>query len=122
METDEYIMQYKLNPKTGRMNKYWKCKAIGCGKEFQRHSSIVNHLGVHRTDKPYACNICNKRFVQKGNRDRHMKLMACLKCYKIMISNEEFKEQLDLVRDSRKKDESSSHEGIPDLDDRAKAM
>ncbi|CAI2372684.1 unnamed protein product [Moneuplotes crassus] len=52
----------------------YRCKVSTCNKGFSRAQNMVMHLRVHFGVKNYVCNQCGKRFTQKGNKDKHMKL------------------------------------------------
>ncbi|CAI2385478.1 unnamed protein product [Moneuplotes crassus] len=52
----------------------YRCKVSMCNKGFSRAQNMVMHLRVHFGVKDYECNQCGKRFTQKGNKDKHMKL------------------------------------------------
>ncbi|CAI2385426.1 unnamed protein product [Moneuplotes crassus] len=52
----------------------FRCNINGCNKGFHRAQNIVMHLRVHFGIKNFSCDFCAKKFIQKGNRDKHMKL------------------------------------------------
>ena len=49
------------------------CKYNGWNKEFTRTWNILDHARMHKKEKPFQCNVCQKRFTQKGNLKKHMK-------------------------------------------------
>ena len=64
-----------VNFTTGRLNKTFMCNL--CKKQFPKVSAVKAHLSSHLGVHPYACNLCNRTFVQKGNRDRHIQKQSC---------------------------------------------
>ncbi|CAI2365942.1 unnamed protein product [Moneuplotes crassus] len=52
---------------------HYKCKVDGCSKVFERAQNIAMHMRMHFNIKKYKCNYCQRRFIQKGNRDKHLK-------------------------------------------------
>lgn len=38
-----------------------------CSKRFLKRSNLIDHLRLHANVKIYACNYCEKSFVQSGN-------------------------------------------------------
>ena len=43
--------------------KLFSCEHPGCSKVYSSMFSLKRHQGTHRTDKPFVCDICGKRFV-----------------------------------------------------------
>ena len=37
-----------------------------CNKRFSQLSHLVTHKRTHTGDKPYECDVCNKRFLQSS--------------------------------------------------------
>ena len=53
--------------------KDFECTHPGCSDKFSRKSVLVVHMRKHTNDKPYTCDICNKRFTESGNLKIHKK-------------------------------------------------
>jgi KRAB domain-containing zinc finger protein len=43
-----------------------------CGKAFIQKSNYVQHLAVHREDKPFKCSECGKGFSYKCSLKMHV--------------------------------------------------
>ena len=41
----------------------YQCDHPGCNKVYSSKFSLKRHQGTHRTDKPFVCELCGKRFV-----------------------------------------------------------
>ena len=49
--------------------KWYGCRF--CGKIFDRPSRITVHERIHTGEKPFHCNICDRKFAMKGNMKSH---------------------------------------------------
>ena len=43
----------------------YKCDV--CDKRFKQSPYLVSHMKIHSGEKPYKCDICDKRFSKGGN-------------------------------------------------------
>ncbi|CAI2372565.1 unnamed protein product [Moneuplotes crassus] len=69
----DYRIKEKNSPITGRPMYVYVCQYKGvCKKEFERSWNLLDHCRVHMGIKPYTCPICNKKFTQKGNLNKHL--------------------------------------------------
>ncbi len=54
--------------------KQFVCQAEGCGKRFLDNSKLKRRMLVHSRDKPYICELCNKRFSPDFNLRTHLRI------------------------------------------------
>ncbi|XP_039499962.1 gastrula zinc finger protein XlCGF7.1 [Drosophila santomea] len=47
------------------------CEA--CGRVFQKHNALVEHMNAHNDVRNYPCPECPARFVQRSNRECHLR-------------------------------------------------
>ncbi|XP_014203950.1 zinc finger and BTB domain-containing protein 49 [Copidosoma floridanum] len=50
----------------------FKCTFEGCGRIFTKRTHFEYHEKVHSGEKPYECDVCKKRFIQKNKLLRHL--------------------------------------------------
>ena len=60
-----------VNPETQRMCTKYVCTHENCGKQCDNKWSFLDHNRHHTGFRPYVCNICSKRFTQRGNLRQH---------------------------------------------------
>ena len=52
----------------------YKCTYPGCSKKCQKRWNLIDHIKVHLNITPYQCEICDTKFVQKGNLKKHSRM------------------------------------------------
>lgn len=69
----DYKIRQKKVAATGKTQYMyvWKHKG-GCNKEFDRSWNLLDHCRMHAGIKPHQCHICDKKFTQKGNLNKHL--------------------------------------------------
>ena len=45
-----------------------------CGKKYQRAGRLKIHKNTHFAKKPFECEICHRSFTERGNLKTHMRL------------------------------------------------
>lgn len=53
----------------------YKCNFENCGRTFNKSSHFEYHKRTHTGDKPFECDLCKKKFIQKNKLSRHL---ACV--------------------------------------------
>lgn len=44
-----------------------------CGREFKVNFQLTRHMRVHTGDKPYACNVCGRKFGDYSTCKKHQR-------------------------------------------------
>ncbi|CAI2386186.1 unnamed protein product [Moneuplotes crassus] len=68
-----YRFRFRHETINGRKRKIIQCQYDGCSKEFTKTWSFLYHARMHEGEKPFECNICERKFSQKSNLTKHMK-------------------------------------------------
>ncbi|KAL3668906.1 hypothetical protein V7S43_006195 [Phytophthora oleae] len=70
-----------LPPSAPTQEKPHKCPHRGCGRQFNRKYTLVEHMKTHTGEKPHVCPVrsCSKRFSTSGNLSRHKRLHGVIK-------------------------------------------
>uniref|UniRef100_A0A8C6LT35 C2H2-type domain-containing protein n=1 Tax=Nothobranchius furzeri TaxID=105023 RepID=A0A8C6LT35_NOTFU len=50
-----------------------------CGKKYNRKTHLSSHMRVHTGQKPFACELCGKKFTHKANSNSHKAVHTGLK-------------------------------------------
>ena len=59
-------------------SRIYVCKYDNWGKSFAKTWNLVDHFRIHTKEKPFVCGDCKKKFSQKCNLKRHIKLNGCI--------------------------------------------
>ena len=65
-----YRKIFVRNKGSNRPNQVLQC--LQCPKTYTKVFSIRAHIRMHRGEKPFYCEHCNRGFVQKCNLKRHL--------------------------------------------------
>ena len=78
MELDPFQLVQDVKPRNlTQMNKKTPYQCKTCDKEIRDICSLRKHEATHLEvrDRPYSCVQCDKRFIHKETRDRHIEIM-----------------------------------------------
>lgn len=70
----KHTVKYSFNKDTCRNRRSLICEYPGCGMTFNKSWNLLDHARTHTGERPYSCHLCDLRFTQKGNLNKHMKV------------------------------------------------
>ena len=65
------LSTFKTHTRTHTGERPHVCAVPNCGMAFTDTSTLSKHARVHSGVRPYICDICNRRFTQSGNLNKH---------------------------------------------------
>ena len=63
--------------------------------------NLQNHMSIHTNEKPYECDVCEKRFRQSGGLKSHMRIHTNEKPYECGVCEKRFTQASNLKRHKR---------------------
>jgi uncharacterized Zn-finger protein len=57
----------------------YQCSCKGCESSFTQKGHLVRHEKIHTNEKPYECNVCNKKFTRRSGLLYHTRNRVCEK-------------------------------------------
>ena len=69
--TNDFHTHLAIHKRTHTGDKPYECDV--CNKRFLRSDVLTVHKRTHTGEKPYGCDVCNKRFSHSGSLARHKK-------------------------------------------------
>ena len=70
-KTFAHLSAFRIHARTHTGERPHECPVPNCGMAFSDSSTLSKHTRVHSGEKPYLCGICNRRFTQSGNMNKH---------------------------------------------------
>ena len=55
-----------------------------------KRGNIINHQRIHSNEKPYQCDVCNKKFTEKGIIVKHHRIHSNEKPYQCDVCDKQF--------------------------------
>ena len=88
--SDQYEERNKRTHTTGKVGKHYECDI--CKKKFRQKGNLTIHKITHTRDKPYECDVCKKRFRQLGNLTIHKRTHTGDKPYECDVCKKIFRQ------------------------------
>ena len=68
---------------------------------FRQLGNLKNHMRIHTNERPYECDVCEKRFRDSSNLKKHMRIHTNEKPYECDVCDKAFRESQHLKRHKR---------------------
>ncbi|XP_037548942.1 zinc finger and SCAN domain-containing protein 12-like [Nematolebias whitei] len=72
-----------------------------CDRRFTRKDNLNKHMIIHTGQKPFSCNLCEKSFFDKGNLNKHIIIHTGLKPFSCYLCDKRFFEKSNLNKHMR---------------------
>lgn len=72
-----------------------------CDRKFSQKNHLTTHLRIHARDKPFQCEVCDRKFTDKSNFTRHHLVHTGDRPFECEVCNKKFTHKGDLTKHSR---------------------
>ena len=80
----------------GGIDKPYSCDI--CNRRFTVSNHLARHKRTHTKEKPYGCDVCNKRFIRSDDLRKHQRSHTGEKPYECFVCNKRFSQSSNLSR------------------------